>query len=143
MNKYEFFHNELVEMTKDHADKAMVDHYTWMSECAKFRDAVDYGEIVDKDFIDPVTVECSLFLDCDEFDVRLSIIVADRGVEAMHRKHRKSRRMAKVRHKNNDFVAGVGKGFKGHHHCAVRREYDIPTGKSNFTHKVGSYGWHY
>lgn len=142
MNKYEFFHNELVEMTNDHADKVMVDHYTWMSECAKFRDAVEYGYIEDKD-TDAYPMAIQMTIDLDDFDISISVISADRGSEALHRKHRQSRRKAKVRRKNNDFVAGIGKGFKGHHHCAVRREYDIPTGKSNFSHKVGSYGWHY
>lgn len=147
MNKYEFFHNELTEMVNDRTDLELAAHYTWMSECAKFRDAVDYGVIMDKDFVNPVTVECSLFLDCDEFDIRLAVLVADRGVKALHRKHRKSRRDAKVnRRKNSHWVYyydGTAKECKKKNHKAVRREYDIPMGKSNFSHKIGSYEYFY
>ena len=146
MNKYEFFHNELTDMVNDRTDLELVAHYTWMSECAKFRDAVDYGEIMDKDAVVlPIEVNCSLFLDCDEFDLRLAVNFAEYGTKAQHRKHRKSRRMAKVNRRKNSrwvvYLDGTAKECKVKNHRAVRREYDIPVGKSNFAHKVNSYGY--
>lgn len=151
MNKYEFFTNELAEMLSNNRDarlilsyKEQIEHLTWMSECAKFRDAVDFGYIEDKDAEPyPVAVQLSINFDLDDFDISAVVVAEEYSIEALHRKHRKSRRKTKVRRKNNSFVAGVSKGFKGNHHCSVRREYDIPVGKSNFTHKVGSYAWHY
>ena len=144
MNKYEFFINELTDMVNDRADLELVAHYAWMSECAKFRDAVDYGYIIDKDSETyPVEIRMTINIDIDDFDISVATRAEEYSIEALHRKHRKSRRKAKVRRKNNDFVAGIGKGFKGYHHCAVRREYDIPMGKSNFSHKVDSYPFSY
>jgi hypothetical protein len=142
MNKYEFFHNELAEMVSDNDERKLIEHYTWMSECAKFLDAVDYMTVIDKDAIDEESTVVHLFLDCDEFDARLAVIIAEHGIEALHRKHRKSRRKAKVRRKS-PFIAGVGKGFKGNSNRSVRHEYDIPIGKSNYIHKVNSHAWHY
>lgn len=143
MNKYKFFSNELTEMVNDHTDIELVVHLTWMSECAKFRDAVDYGEVIDKDVVDDEPITVKLWLDCDEFDTRLAFVVAEHSTEAIHRKHRKSRRMAKVNRRKNSrwvyYLDGTAKECKTKNHKAVRREYDIPMGKSNFSHKIGSH----
>lgn len=142
MNKHAFFLNEMVEMINDHIDLELVEHYTWMSECAKFRDAVNYMTVIDKDATDDDAVVVHLFLDCDDFDTSLAVIMEEHSTKALCRKHRKSKRMAKVRRKS-PFTSGVGKGFKTNSNRSIRHEYDIPIGKSNYSHKVNSYAWHY
>lgn len=155
MNKYEFFANELYEMARIRHDEqlalnyeeycceAML-HHLWLLDDRQFFEAVHFGDIFDKDAETyPVAIQMTIDLDVDDFDTSIYAKVTEYSTKALHRKHRKSRRKSKVRRKNNDFVAGIGKGFKGYHHCAVRREYDIPVGKSNFTHKVDSYPFHY
>ena len=144
MNKYEFFINELVEMTNDRIEDALVEHYAWMSECAKFRDAVDYGRIIDKDSeAYPVAVKHTIIVDLDDFDISIAVREAEYSTKSLHRKHRKSCRMAKVnRRKNSHWVYyydGTAKECKRKNHKAVRREYDIPMGKGNFSHKIGTY----
>lgn len=147
MNKYEFYHNELVEMTIDRTDKMLVEHYTWMSECAKFRDAVDFGEVINKDVIHPEVAVINLFSDFEDFDISTAVLVEEHSMKARHRKHRKSCRMAKVNRRKNSrwvyYFDGTAKECKVKNHRAVRHEYDIPMGKSNFSHKIGTceYFW--
>ena len=154
MNKYEFFNNELAEMLSDNREARLIlgyeeqiEHWTWMSECAKFRDAVDYGFIEDKDVVENGFITINLFPDWDEFDPRMYTMIAEYSTKAVHRKHRKSRRMAKVnRRKNSHWVAyldGTSKECKTKNHRAVRREYDFPIGKSNHHKKIASREYFY
>ena len=147
MNKHEFFLNELVEMTNDRIDRELVEHYTWMSECAKFRDAIDLGEIINKDIIHSEVTAINLFPDYNDFDTQEAVLSEKYSTKALHRKHRASRRMTKTKHRKNSrwiqYFEGTAKECKTNNHRAVRREYDIPTGKSNFSHKVSSYLYYY
>ena len=147
MNKYEFFLNELVEMTNDRIDHELVEHYTWMSECAKFRDAADCGMVINKDVIHTEVTVINIFSDCDEFDTQAAIRSANHSTKARHRKHREARRISKVKCRKHShwrhYYDGTAKKCKTNNHKAVRREYDIPVGKSNFSHKVGSYLYFY
>jgi hypothetical protein len=143
MNKHEFFNNEMAELARLRRDDELVARYTWLCECSAFRDAVDCMIAIDKDATDEEHTVVHLFLDCDEFDARMAVIIAERGTESLHRKHRKSRRMAKVSRRKDSrwvyYLDGTAKECKRKNHKAVRREYDIPVGKSNFSHKVGCY----
>lgn len=173
MNKYEFYHNELVEMTIDRNDKMLVEHYAWMSECAKFRDAIDYMDVViDKDFSFEMSRDKTIPLEVwkevihernpklraelvdelkdsieDAFDISTAVLSEEYSIKARHRKHRKSRRDAKVSRRKNSrwvyYLDGTAKECKTKNHRAVRHEYDIPMGKSNFSHKIGNreYFW--
>lgn len=143
MNKHEFFLNELTEMVNDRNDMELVTHYIWISECAKFRDAVDFGEIIDKDAETYPIIKQSMPVDFDDFDTNDAIKIEKYSTKALCRKHRKSRRMAKVNHRKNSrwiaYLDGTAKECKTKNHRAVRREYDMPIGKGNFYRKVGCY----
>lgn len=147
MNKYKFFAAEITAMLDDNAEKDWVAHAIQMSEIAIFLDAIDCGEVTDKDF-EPIAASPKDYFhnfpaEFDDFDPLCWSIAAEYSTKALHRKHRKSCRMAKDKRRKNShwmyYYDGTAKECKTKNHKAVRREYDIPIGKSNFYHKVSSY----
>lgn len=66
-----------------------------------------------------------------------------------HRRHRKSLRKEKAKRKMEKnshwamYMPGTATQCKRKNHKATRREYDIPMGKGNFTHKLASFEYFY
>lgn len=147
MNKNQYINIEMAEIEYDRQELELHRYFSELNDRREFGEAVWCGVIHDKDAMNEEPIINHLFSDFDDFDTRMAFMSEEHSIKARHRKHRESRRMTKVnRRKNTHWVHyfdGTAKECKAKNHRAVRHEWDIPTGKSNFSHKIASCAYFY
>ena len=143
MNKYQYIAIEMEEIEYERQELELHRYFSELDDRREFGEAVWLGVIHDKDAESDEVISISVQLDFDDFDIKTAIIREEHSIKAQHRKHRNSRRKTKVNRRKNSrwvhYYDGTAKECKAKNHKAVRREWDIPTGKSNFSHKVASF----
>lgn len=153
MDKYNFINAQVMEMLADAEEFRFAKELHSNHDEQLFWNYANSEPVIDKDFaaemeseteIDfPIYWEPYVLYGMEAQDLDRLLHEAKHGSKAICRRHRAANRKEKVKKRQNSrwqyYIEGTAKECKSHNHKAVRREYDLPSGKSNFSHKVGSY----